>query len=579
MKREVAKKSGAWIPGSSEPGESFRKIIDQLTNQLETSIEQTPSTTTKSDNTKESIKRLRIKKFGLVASAASIFSSNIKPDESTNKADKNMHELPQQTIEQTVPTTLLPSSCESPINEIIYLKNNKTSANFFIPIKETTNSPRKTSLDEWRQRRLSKTRQKIFARQFSSSDNNTISENEDHSKQVQVQPVYKRTFRRFSLNQNQKQNENNSTENETNKLEITAVPSKKTSPQGSFKRAKSLISPHDPSQRKFLRTSNENEDSSIIVNRYGVRGDYRQRSRSNEVTLNAKDLNNFIKQQESVDKQIDENLANLAKVILIEHKRSLQMTQTITEDSSISFTPRDSTDSRRDSFSSRQDSSISVNESEMIRQAAKETRKMFMQSCLSDSKRNSLRNSQDWHQRRKDLMKKTKKWSNAVDENAPEDTGSSNCATDESIASNHEFATSVATTNESFANNSLIEEACIEEENFPDNCYMRRRRYTKKFDTNMESDGTVNSYQSSVHINFPESNIQIAIKSTSSANSSSSTTNTSKINFNEIENASCDINNFLQRKTSRKLPEVPKSIKLIKNLVVWHRIESNRFVY
>ena len=45
----------------------------------------------------------------------------------------------------------------------------------------------------------------------------------------------------------------------------------------------------------------------------------------------------------------DENLTNLAKVILIEHKRSLQLTNT--QDSSISstiFTPTEST-SRRDS--------------------------------------------------------------------------------------------------------------------------------------------------------------------------------------------------------------------------------------
>lgn len=72
------------------------------------------------------------------------------------------------------------------------------------------------------------------------------------------------------------------------------------------------------------------------------------RSHSNEITVSTRDLDDFIKQQ-SNDYDGDENLTNLAKVILIEHKRSLQLTNT--QDSSISstiFTPTEST-SRRDS--------------------------------------------------------------------------------------------------------------------------------------------------------------------------------------------------------------------------------------
>jgi hypothetical protein len=75
------------------------------------------------------------------------------------------------------------------------------------------------------------------------------------------------------------------------------------------------------------------------------------RSHSNEITVSTRDLNDFIKQQ-SNDYDGDENLTNLAKVILIEHKRSLQLTNT--QDSSISstiFTPTEST-SRRDSVRS-----------------------------------------------------------------------------------------------------------------------------------------------------------------------------------------------------------------------------------
>ena len=115
----------------------------------------------------------------------------------------------------------------------------------------------------------------------------------------------------------------------------------------------------------------------------------------------------------------------------------------------------------------------------MIRQGAKESKRLFSLKTnnLTNNnddklKRNSLKSTRDLSQRRRDLMKKCKKWSCAFEENNEisnkESTCSSNFATtDESFASNLEIAAttnnSIATTNESM-NNSPICEACIEEE-------------------------------------------------------------------------------------------------------------------
>ncbi|CAF0956610.1 unnamed protein product [Brachionus calyciflorus] len=162
-----------------------------------------------------------------------------------------------------------------------------------------------------------------------------------------------------------------------------------------------------------------------------------------DVTLLTQDLSEFIEQPES-----DENLTNLAKVILIEHKKSLQACKTITQDSSISY--NQSTESRRDSFSSRQDSSISVlsaNEGE--KQGGRE--KSFGKYSLDNEKKFS-RNSQEWHKRRKDLMIRSKKWSYAFDE-VNRDDSSNLVTTDESFASN-----SLIETNESYNNSPINEE-------------------------------------------------------------------------------------------------------------------------
>ena len=106
-------------------------------------------------------------------------------------------------------------------------------------------------------------------------------------------------------------------------------------PRQYYKRANSLfVSTQDQSAILFVRSKYN-----------GVR----IRSHSNEIKLNASDLNNFIKEKESLEVDADDNLTNMAKVILIEQKRSLEMTQT--QDSSLSFTPPGSTGSRRDSVS------------------------------------------------------------------------------------------------------------------------------------------------------------------------------------------------------------------------------------
>ncbi|RNA25699.1 hypothetical protein BpHYR1_037985 [Brachionus plicatilis] len=203
---------------------------------------------------------------------------------------------------------------------------------------------------------------------------------------------------------------------------------------------------------------------------------------SDQMALLTKDLNDFIDRTES-----DENLANLAKVILIEHKRSLQMTQTMTQDSSISY--NQSTDSRRDSFSSRQDSSISVHENESSKQAS--TKHGTAQK----------KNSNDWRQRRKNLMIRSKKWSNAFDEE-------------------NQDSSLIITTDESFASNSLVENA----------------------ESQNNSPIFHEDSSCSVHISAPEHSPQFQIRSS----------------FCE-DSETLDCENITTRKNTRKLPDLPTS--------------------
>ena len=122
-----------------------------------------------------------------------------------------------------------------------------------------------------------------------------------------------------------------------------------------FKRANSLFVGTQAYKEKpehlsaTNQTNNEEEDLPELIIQPNTQIKIpKGRSHSNEITVNTRDLNDFIRQQSNTDYDGDENLTNLAKVILIEHKRSLQMTST--QDSSISFTPTESA-SRRDSVS------------------------------------------------------------------------------------------------------------------------------------------------------------------------------------------------------------------------------------
>lgn len=255
------------------------------------------------------------------------------------------------------------------------------------------------------------------------------------------------------------------------------------------------------------------------------------------------------------------------KVILIEHKRSLQMSQTRTEDSSISFTPHGSTDSRRDSFSSRQDSSISVNENEMVRSNAKQ-----MATARADyQRRKNIKNSEEWNKRRKDLMKKAKKWSNAIDDQQTagdgdetgskdnDDTGGSSNfvnesgqldGTDESMASNSDLNLSRSTAQ----HESLVEEvetASIEPVEVKSNNPVEKAASIQTAD---DRSGEIESnkmiyHQSSVNFNFStESSRQFGIKPLSIDTS-----------VEKITHSGQSSPVVFTRKPTRKLPQVPKS--------------------
>lgn len=244
---------------------------------------------------------------------------------------------------------------------------------------------------------------------------------------------------------------------------------------------------------KFQESEDNNrEDESKIIKKNFRQFSVNKREDNDEsgqvALLTTEHLNNVIERTES-----DENLANLAKVILIEHKRSLQMSQTQTQDSSISY--NQSTDSRRDSFSSRQDSSISVHENDYIKPSSKHG--------IPHKK-----NSNDWKLRRKNLMIKSKKWSNAFDEE-------------------NQDSSLIVTTDESFASNSLIENAELH-----DNSIV----------FNEES-------SCSVHISAPDHNPQFQIKASFG---------------DDLE--SIELDNVNTKKNARKLPELPIS-KYLKKLM------------
>lgn len=276
-----------------------------------------------------------------------------------------------------------------------------------------------------------------------------------------------------------------------------------------------------------------------------------RKTRSNEITLNSSkhhDLfDTFIAEERRIsDDPYLANLSDLAKVILIEHKRSLQFTHstiTTTEDSSvISFTPPPS-ESRRESFSSRQDSSLSANGDMNTSMSSSSTRQHSL-----DHRRTSLRNADEWQKRRKELMKKTKKWSIAVDETTAA------------------AATTVTTTDEDNSTTQAVVEKTMDESLLLDNNEEIKEikeveESVKKpltppneiaLSGDMISVKTINKltnevhHQSSISINMYEassiSRQQFAIKPVASD-----------------ENVSVSVGDIQSHRPTRKLPKIPNS--------------------
>ena len=123
---------------------------------------------------------------------------------------------------------------------------------------------------------------------------------------------------------------------------------------------------------------------------------------------------------------------DLAQVLLIELNRSTQQQHqqqhqhqsaggTNSQDSPISFQSFEA-NSGAQSLSSRQDSSMSVGNDQIIisssdqqQQQQQHSRLRPVSNMINETKKNRLRNSEEWHQRRKDLMKKTRKWTEVLE--------------------------------------------------------------------------------------------------------------------------------------------------------------------
>jgi hypothetical protein len=294
----------------------------------------------------------------------------------------------------------------------------------------------------------------------------------------------------------------------------------------------------------LLTKSNENSvfDEKVLVKQTNAKRGSKSSERSlernvdpkNTMTITTNKLNEFIQHNSVEESKSDEiaNLTNLARVILIEHQRSLEKNMTNLTDESSGSSTRNSTESRRDSFSSRQDSSISANELDVPRKSKLKDNLITGKKGNCDRLRQELRNSEEWNKRRKELMKNSKKWQNAFDENLDaqmfEDTSSSLAATpiEDTIYSS---TTLNPITNEfgQFKHDN----------NTSDHSELRS--------LNEESYNTVS-------IHYPEANnIQLAIKQTSDIDSE--TTNSSNSDSNLVKTS-------FARKTVRRLPEVPKGI-------------------
>ena len=273
-----------------------------------------------------------------------------------------------------------------------------------------------------------------------------------------------------------------------------------------------------------------------------------KRSFSNDPKSN-KDQKKLYLQRQSVDKitdkQILENLADLAKVILIEHKRSI-IKQIKVEDS-FTTDSNSANQSRQDTLSSHKESNSSVNEGELVRRAAKEmsVRNNIKPSDVigkSKSRREFL-SSEKLHKRRIDLMRKSKKWSNAVDEtddvaNASMTTSSMNSNLELQGACSHSNSTnyddSMCTSLPTAYGNDDDDESCRFSYNNSENSSKHKLDEMSYYNCNY-SNTTTNYFTNFVHTNIDHNQIaQISINST-------------------------ETQHVIKRLPSRKLPEIPKS--------------------
>jgi hypothetical protein len=276
-----------------------------------------------------------------------------------------------------------------------------------------------------------------------------------------------------------------------------------------------------------------------------------KRSFSNDPKSN-KDQKKFYLQRQSVDKitdkQILENLADLAKVILIEHKRSI-IKQIKVEDS-FTTDSNSANQSRQDTFSSHKESNSSVNEGELVRRAAKEMsirNNIKPSDVIGKSKsRREFLSSEKLHKRRIDLMRKSKKWSHAVDEtddvaNASLTTSSMNsnlelqgaCSHSNSTNYDDSMCTSLPT---AYGNDDDDDGSCKFSFNNSENSSKQKLDETNYYNSNYTNITTSSNYFTNfVHTNIDHNQIaQISINSTESQH-------------------------VIKRLPSRKLPEIPKS--------------------
>jgi hypothetical protein len=503
-------------------------------------------------------------------------------------------------------------------------------------VNATTTTKVAPTLYEWRQKR----QQRQIWRQFSSSDGaNTISEGEESAASKIKSTSQSRTAEKerhkggqrrssfggaqsslYEKNQSQTKtiiNANNSTlpqmlskiQQKQQKQQQKRQQQQHQHQQGQYsKRANSLfIAVNKKAQQYSNGDSIEQHKQQSATTEASVESEQsmihsRARSQSHETTKALNQLKNIIEHnKEDKGKRVTPSEESILgqQVLLIESNKRMTMTgeassmvgrRSTTDESSTTTPPlqqhkNGSIDSRRDSFSSRQDSSISVTDSEIVRIAA----------ATATQIASNVQHKHD-HQRRRDLLRKAKKWSNAIDDNNNTNNNNNN---NNSISIAGEYSTTMSLSIESprdsmaavESNNSSI--ACIEEENSINErssvkLSINKSRTTRYMsisnldskrpiedETNQSpttSRASVDLYQSKVSINMgsSDSSHQFAVRpsghmlmkngSSSSGGGGGGDTAAVKSVQGQAEEIKSSPSNSLRR-ASRKLPELPKSKK------------------